>query len=203
MRFSTIISAAHLFHKSKKNITSEILDKVSYFTLGSACVLLASKFNEDFVRMKDLVNVSIVTIDRELKDEIADDMLHMAMRQAILKSELLVLRALHFDTKLNLPHQHLLCYLKIIESWLGTKLKNCPNVTKIAISCLQDFYFNSKVIQFEPQKIALAITILTFQVIGLQVFDDDLLWYSSLCDATVEEVWEIIDEIIKIHDIKL
>lgn len=101
---STSTTAVHLFHKAKKNLNTGSSEKIFDFTLASASVLLASKSNEDHIRLNDLINVTLVTMDRENMEELGNRDFYDSMKNAILKFELLILRALHFDTKISLPH---------------------------------------------------------------------------------------------------
>lgn len=102
VRMTTSTTAVHLFHKSRLNLNIES-ERIFDFTLASAAVLLASKSNEDHIRLNDLVNVTLVTLDRTNIEELGDKLFYESVKSAIIKFELLMLRALHFDTKVNLP----------------------------------------------------------------------------------------------------
>lgn len=80
-------------------------------------------------------------------------------------------------------------------------MENNSKITEIAISCLQDFYYNPSVIQYEPEKVAIAAAILTFQLNGVQIFEDENIWYSVFSVTSHEEIWEIIDGIVKVYEI--
>lgn len=94
----------------------------------------------------------------------------------------------------------MLTYLDSIKNYIGSEPQEHSRTAELAISCLQDFYYNSTVIQYSPEKIALATVILTFQMQGVRVFEDENLWYSTFCETTHDEIWTIIDEIVKVYE---
>lgn len=100
---TTSTTAVHLFHKVRLNLNIAASERIFDFTLASAAVLLASKSNENHVRLSDLVNVTLVTLDRDNMEEFGDKTFYETMKSSIIKFELLMLRALHFDTRVNLP----------------------------------------------------------------------------------------------------
>lgn len=95
----------------------------------------------------------------------------------------------------------MLSYLNAIQDWIGLEMESNTKITEIAISCLQDFYFNPSVIQYEPEKVATAAVILAFQLNGVQIFEDEKIWYSVFSETSHEEIWEIIDGILKVYEI--
>lgn len=78
---------------------------VDKFSLAAGSIYLASKVNEDPVRLKDVINVSQVTLDREATlNELGNDSWIISIRDSIVQSELFIMRTLHFDPSIKLPH---------------------------------------------------------------------------------------------------
>lgn len=99
---STFAYAASIFHRVTKNLSKPDYDK---FALASGSIYLASKVNEDPVRIKDVINVSQVTLDREgTLNELGNDSWILSMRDSIVQTELFIMRVLHFDPSIKLPH---------------------------------------------------------------------------------------------------
>lgn len=67
--------------------------------------IAATKVNEDPIRLKDMINVSQVTLDRETSlNEIGNDAWILSIRDTIVQAELFIMRVLHFDPSVKLPH---------------------------------------------------------------------------------------------------
>lgn len=99
---STFAYAASIFHRVVKNLSKLDYDK---FTLASGSIYLASKVNEDPVRIKDVINVSQITLDREATlKELGNEAWILSHRDSIVQTELFLMRVLHFDPLIKLPH---------------------------------------------------------------------------------------------------
>lgn len=73
--------------------------------IATASVYLATKVNEDPVRLKDIVNVSQVTLERETSIvELGNEAWVLSIRDTIVQAELFIMRVLHFDPSVKLPH---------------------------------------------------------------------------------------------------
>lgn len=78
-------------------------------------------------------------------------------------------------------------------------------MSKCAVSLLTDFYHNPTIINYEPEHIALACVVLTFQIYGLRVpgVEDADTWYKAFCsELSLELLWEIIDQILTVYEIE-
>lgn len=83
------------------------MSKTDYdkFTIASGSIYLATKVNEDPVRLKDVINVTQITLDREgTLNELGNDSWILSMRDSIVQTELFIMRTLHFDPSIKLPH---------------------------------------------------------------------------------------------------
>lgn len=51
-----------------------------------------------------MINVSQVTLDREIINELGNDSWILSIRDTIVQCELFIMRVLHFDPSVKLPH---------------------------------------------------------------------------------------------------
>lgn len=115
MRPSTFAYAASIYHRVIKNLNSDY-DK---FAIATASIYLASKVNEDPIRLKDVINVSQVSLNREeALNELGNDSWILSIRDTVVQCELFIMRVLHFDPSVKLPHpvSILLCALILIKA---------------------------------------------------------------------------------------
>lgn len=73
------------------------------------------------------------------------------------------------------------------------------------MSLLQDFYTNPTIVDFNADHVAVACVVLTFQIYGLKIpgIEDADTWYKAFCpDMTIDLLWEIIDQILKVYEIE-
>lgn len=102
VRPSTFAYAATIFHRVMNNLSKQDYDK---FSIATGCIYLATKTNEDPIRLKDIINVSQVTLDKEgTLNELGNDSWIVSMRDSIVQCELFIMRVLHFDPSVKLPH---------------------------------------------------------------------------------------------------
>lgn len=76
-------------------------------------------------------------------------------------------------------------------------------ISKCSLSLLTDFFYNPAIINYEPQHVAMACVVLTFQIYGLRVHGvaDADTWYQTFCpELSLELLWEIIDHILKVYE---
>lgn len=101
-RPSTFATAASIFHRVVGNLSKPDYDK---FTIATGSLYLASKVNEDPVRLKDMINVSQVTLNKdEALNELGNEAWILSIRDSIVQCELFIMRVLHFDPSVELPH---------------------------------------------------------------------------------------------------
>lgn len=95
--------------------------------------------------------------------------------------------------------------MNTLENWLDDETISRTPITTCAVSLLHDFYSNPAVVTFEPEHIAAACIVLTFQIYGMKIagMEDADTWYKAFCpDMTIEHVWEIIDQILKVYEVE-
>lgn len=201
MKPSTFSHAASIFHRVYLNLSRTDYDK---FAISTASILLSSKVNEDHIRLKDLINVSQITLNRdEYLSEMTNNAWILSVRDTIVQCEMYIMRVLNFSPSISLPHSFLLNYISTLENWLPAEWLSITPLSKCAMSLLQDFYYNPNIVIFKPEEIATGVLVLTFQVYGIKIplIDDLDNWYKIFnADMKVELVWEIIEEILKVFD---
>lgn len=108
VRPSTFACAASIFHRVNKNLLKKDYDR---FTIATGAIYLASKVNEDPVRLKDIINVSQTTLDKEeALNNLGNDSWILSIRDTIVQCELFIMRVLHFDPSVKLPHPVSECF---------------------------------------------------------------------------------------------
>lgn len=198
---STFSHAVSIFHRVYLNLSRNEYDK---FAIATGSIFLASKVNEDPIRLKDLINVSQITLNRtEALNEMANTSWVLSIRDTIVQCEMFIMRVLNFNPFTQLPQVYLLSYINTLENWLPNEWLAQTPLSKCAMSLLQDFYHNSNIVIFKPEEIATAVLVLTFQIYGIKIplVDDFDNWYKIFNpEMKVELVWEIIEEILKVFD---
>lgn len=96
-------------------------------------------------------------------------------------------------------------YLNTLENWLDDTTISQTPMAKCAASLLQDFYSNPAIITFDPHHVAISCLILTFQIYGIKLpgIEDADTWFKAFCpEMTIELVWEIINQILKVYEVE-
>jgi hypothetical protein len=197
----TFVHAASIFHRFYNNIKICDYDK---FAIATGSISLATKVNEEPVRMKDIINVSQVTLNREeCLNEMANTSWILSIRDTIVQCEMFIMRVLNFSANTELPHPYLLNYISTVENWLPNTIISQIPIAQCCMSLLHDFYFNSNVVTYHPEEIAISILALTFQLYGLKIalVEDADNWFKIFNPSIQSElVWEIIEEVLKAYD---
>lgn len=202
MKPLTSATAAILFHRFFKEMEDSEYDP---FMIASSCLYLASKIKDDTVKIRDVINVAHSTINRNAAPlELGDE--YWSMRDTIVQAELFITRVLKFDLTTVHPHKYMLHYMKSLQDWFGVKEWNALPVARMAASYLQDFHHSTKIIEHQPDHIAVCCLALAFQTYGIQVpltdeLDDVSAWFNIFCkDLTREKHWEIIEDILDVYN---
>jgi len=194
----TIATAAHYYHKF---FASASLEDYDPYQIGSTCIYLASKVEDDDIKIRDIINVGISCVRRGEPALSLEP--YFAMRDSVIQAELLLMRVLQFKLKVDLPHRYLLHYLKSLEDWLGEDTFRSIPIVQLAWTIIQDIYHSDIVLHYSPQLIAATIINLTLQVYGVVVPGCDEIndhpWYSVLHpDCSAKNVWDLQTKIIHI-----
>merc|ERR1712105_414283 len=78
------------------------------------------------------------------------------IRDAMVQSELLLLRMCQFGVKFSHPHKYLLHYLKSLKDWMSPEVWAKYPVAKVSWSLLQDLYHDPRVLEPDPSLTAIA-----------------------------------------------
>lgn len=96
-----------------------------------------------------------------------------------------------------------------MENWLDEGTISETPIAKCAICLLQDFYHNPNIVSYEPDHIAVAVLALTLQIYGLKIpgleepASTDTWFKLFVPDMSIEQVWEIIDQILKTNELEM
>lgn len=192
----TTAIAATYFHKF---YTVATLKEYDPYLIGSTCIYLASKVEDDDIRVRDIINVGISCVRRGEPPLSLDP--YFSMHDSLIQAELLLMRVLGFRMKVDLPHKYLLLYIQSLKDWLGNETFNEQPIVHLAWTIIQDIYHSSMVIKYSPQLISAAILNAVLQVYGVVVPGDDELndnsWFTVLHpDCTTQAVWDLTTQIL-------
>lgn len=173
--------------------------------IAASCLYLAGKAKDDPIKIRDVINVSYGTMNRnstplELNDE------YWTMRDSIVQAELLITRILKFDLNVVHPHKHMLYYMKTLVEWFGQNVWNQMPIAKTAAAFLQDFHHNPAIISYKASHIAICCLSLALQTYGVNVplteeVDEDGVWYSVFAkELAKEKHWEITEKIMETYN---
>ncbi|XP_045592810.1 cyclin-Q-like [Procambarus clarkii] len=195
----TIATAATYYHKFYTVATLEDYDP---YLIGSTCIYLASKVEDDDIKIRDIINVGISCVRRGEPPLSLDP--YFTMRDSLIQAELLLMRVLGFKMKVDLPHRYLLHYLLSLKDWLGEKTFNNVPIVHLTWTITQDIYHSSMVLKYSPQLLAAAILNIVLQVYGIVVPGDDEInnhsWFTVLHpDCTNTDVWDLTTKILAIY----
>jgi len=202
MKPLTSAMAAILFHRFFKEVDQQDYDE---FMIAASCLYLAGKVKDDPVKIRDVINVSYATMNRnaaplELNDE------YWTMRDSIVQAELLITRVLKFDLSTVHPHKYMLYYMKTLIEWFGQTVWNQMPIAKTSAAFLQDFHHNQFIIQYKPSHVAICCLSLALQTYGINVplteeIDEGAVWYSVFAkDLSKEKHWEITEKIMETYN---
>ncbi|XP_013119030.1 cyclin-Q [Stomoxys calcitrans] len=197
----TSATAAIIYHRFYREMESTDYDE---YLIAASSLYLAGKIKDDPVKIRDVINVAHITLNRGASPlELGDE--YWSMRDAIVQAELLIARTLKFDLNIEHPHKYLLYYMKTLQDWLGSNVWGSVPIAKTAASFLQDFHHSPKILLHKPTHIAICCLSLALQTYGVQVpltdeSDDQSQWYTPfVSDITKEKHWEIIEDIIEVY----
>lgn len=72
--------------------------------IATTSIYLASKIEEDPIKLRDIINVSYATLHPELEHLQLDDK-YQALKNSVLQTELVIVRELSFDLAFEHPHK--------------------------------------------------------------------------------------------------
>jgi hypothetical protein len=202
LRHITICSAAVYFHKFYKHVEQTTYDN---YSLASATLYLASKVQNETVRLRDLINVCYHTLYRDAAPlRLAEE--YWNFRDSIVHAEMLIMRLLQFDTTFDHPHNYFLHYVQTLRPIFYSKNGKDIIVFKKAYDFLHDFYHSSNILQYKPQHIAIGCMELAIKVYGIpsQIIDHQQQpWHQALVeDLDKDTLWNIMVAIMDTYNLE-
>lgn len=195
----TVATAATYYHKFFKAATLEEYDP---YLIGSTCLYLASKVEDDDIKIRDIINVGVSCVRRNEPPLSLDP--YFSMRDSLIQAELLLMRILGFKLKVDLPHKYLLFYLQSLQEWVGHEVFSTLPLVQMSWTIVQDVFHSPIVLNYSPQAIATAIVNLVLQVYGVIVPGDDEVaersWFTVLhSDCTTKVIWDLTTKLLLMY----
>lgn len=200
-RALTISTAASLFHKF--SAATEMADYCPYL-LAATCLYLGGKVEDNHLKLRDVINVVQSVLHRSLDPLPLGDQ-YWNIRDAMVQSELLLLRMCQFGVKFSHPHKYLLHYLKSLKDWMSAEVWAKYPVARVSWSLLQDAYHDPRVLEPEPSLTALACIQLALETFGIQVpfvgsGEGEKPWYRVISEkASKERLWEVMTRVMEVY----
>jgi len=197
----TISTAASLFHKF---CAATSLSDYDPYLLAATCLYLAGKVEDNHLKLRDVINIVQSVLHRSLEPLPLGDH-YWNIRDAIVQSELLLLRMCQFGVKFSHPHKYLLHYLKSLKDWMSAEVWAKYPVAKVSWSLLQDLYHDPRVLEPDPSLTAIACIQLALETFGIQVpfvgtGEDERPWYRIISEkAHKEKLWEVMTRVMEVY----
>ena len=178
---TTHSTACVLYHRFFQLCNHKAYD---LYTIAATAIYLATKVEEQHVRLRDIVNVCHRTKHPD-KPYLELDSEFWKLRDTIASAELLMMRVLQFQVTYIHPHKYMLHYLMSLSQMFGKRKWSRTSVCDVAWSILRDSYLSSSCLNFIPQIHAIAIIDLALKACKMKIpFSDscDISWWKSLYD---------------------
>lgn len=201
----TTATACCLFHKF---FSSANIQEYDPYLIAGTCIYLAGKVEDNHLKLRDVINVVHATLRRTL-DPLSLDNEYWNIRDAIVQTELFVLRMVGFQVRFSHPHKYLLQYLISIRDWMSPSDWSRYPMAQTAWKLLQDLYHDPHVLNVEASITALAIIQLVMEVYGIQLplmagmdsTTNRIPWFKMLNKkATKERLWEVMTRAIEVFN---
>jgi len=209
----TTATACCLFHKFFS--AANILEYDPYL-IAATCIYLAGKVEDDHLKLRDVINVVHATLQRT-NEPLSLDNEYWNIRDALVQTELFVLRMVGFQVRFAHPHKHLLHYLTSIRDWMTPADWARFPLAQTAWKLLQDLYHDAHVLTTDPSITALAMIQLVMETYGIQLplmgsidagssgsdngSGRGRPWFRLLNKrATKEKLWEVMSRAIDVFN---
>ncbi|CAG0899694.1 unnamed protein product [Cyprideis torosa] len=188
--------AASLYHRFYQ--AAELTEYDPYL-VSSTALFIAGKLSATPLRIRDVINVSVATLD-SMAPLLELDEKYFKYRNSITSCELLMSRMLKGDLNVDQPHRYLLHYLKsMYHHAKGQDWESIP-IARTSWTLLHDFHHSPAIASRDPQVVAIAIIFMTLQIYGIQLPDLDA-WPTTLyAGATKDVVWTVVSEILDVYE---
>ncbi|KAL1920926.1 uncharacterized protein VTP21DRAFT_11561 [Calcarisporiella thermophila] len=161
------------------------LRKYGIKDIGMGSLFLASKIEECMVRIRDLINVYYYLIRRLKKVPAVEPMdqfsqIFYDMKNAMIVSEMHILKRLGFDVHVRLPYGLMFNYLQVLE------LESHKELPQRAWNYLNDGLRTNIYVCYQPPTIASAVIWLAARELGVKLPTNPPWW--EVFDTTLEDM---------------
>ncbi|XP_065911764.1 cyclin-Q-like [Dysidea avara] len=203
LRETATSTALVFYHKFKSAFTLEVNENTDHHLIAMAALYLASKTNEEtHLKLSDIVNTCYRCLHKDKPPlEIGD--MYWKLKDSVAAYELVLLRALKFQTEIILPHKYLLHYFLVISYWETEKLYTWNQVRQLAWCFLQDLFHTTLCVRHSPQLLATTVLYLAMACHGMQVEGRRMRrqWWEVFSPGCSEETLkEIGVELLSLYD---
>nr|CAB3244500.1 cyclin-related protein FAM58A-like [Phallusia mammillata] len=198
---TTLASACVLYHRFFKHCSTTEYDT---YTVASTAIYLATKIEEEHMRLRDVVNVCHRTKHPQSK-HLEFNAEFWDLRDTIAACELLMLRVLKFDVTYIHPHKYMLHYLMSLSNLFHRRVWETNPISDVAWAILKDSYLANSCLDFCPQVHAIAAIDLAIQSCKVEVplsNKAETVWWKALYNnCTKETLAHVKNEIVEVYDI--
>ena len=194
----TRCTAANIFHKF---FSSASMSQYDPYLIAATCLYLAGKTEDDHLKLRDVINVVHSVLHKTLEPLPLGDQ-YWNMRDAIVQTELLVLRMCQFGVKFTHPHKYLLHYLKSLKDWISADVWSKYPIAKTSWSMLHDLYHDPMVLSSDPSTVAISCIQLALETFGIQIpFVGSDSWFKVVDDkVSKDKIWEVMTRIMEVYN---
>ncbi|XP_033114560.1 cyclin-Q-like [Anneissia japonica] len=195
----TVASACTFYHRF---FHVRKLSNYDPYLIAATCIYLATKVEEQPIRMRDIINVCHRICHKNApKLEIGPE--YWELRESMVNCELLIVRVFQFKLNADLPHKYLLHYLKSLRDWMDTDVWLTTPIARTSMAILCDSFHTDLCLRMKPQHLAVASIYFTLQCYGVEVpcnLQAEKQWWQVFCDDVSEEsIQNIILELIDVY----
>uniref|UniRef100_A0A7S1KNJ0 Cyclin-like domain-containing protein n=1 Tax=Percolomonas cosmopolitus TaxID=63605 RepID=A0A7S1KNJ0_9EUKA len=196
---STICCAAIYFHEFYNHFRFEEHDK---YLIGSACLFLASKSEENTRRLRDVINVmqKIRFPEREPLNIMSDQ--YHKFKVIISEHEQMLLRALMFHTTVSHPYKYLMNYAKFLGDILQENEDSMRGIVQMAWTILNDMMPSVLYITHKPNELACGALYVASLLLDLPLKTDEKAqqkWYEEF-GVSLETLEKIGKDIADVYE---
>ncbi|XP_072175687.1 cyclin-Q-like [Diadema setosum] len=198
----TLASACSIYHRFFAECRLSDYDP---FLIGATAIYLATKVEEQHIKLRDIVNVCYRILHKDGTPlEVGKH--YWELRDSIVNCELLLIRMLKYNPKVgDLPHKYLVHYLKSMADWFDPATWTQTPVCRTAWAMLRDSYHGDIGLRTKPQHMAVAVLYFSLQCYGLEVplnTEAKVPWWKAFSDDIDEDIIQgIITELMELYDL--
>lgn len=195
----TFCTASTYYHKFFMSANSQKYDP---YLIAVSCIYLASKVEDDDIKIRDIINVGYHTIHKNESPLSLDP--YLELRDALVECELLLMRFLNFDLEVESPKKYLLYFIMAVKDWIGERILKDVPLFHISWCILLDCFHMPFVLHYSAPVLAAGILLLTLQIYGIVIpgasESNTNFWFSHLHPhCSKDEVVRALSDIVKFY----